>query len=76
VKSVPKTTDVVSLNPVHGEEYSIQHYVIKIVSDLRQVRGFFHGTTVSSTNRTNLIINIQQNCLQILQQKLYLGKNK
>ena len=28
------------LNPVHGEVYSIQHYVIKFVSDLRQVGGF------------------------------------
>jgi len=26
---------VVSLNPAHGEVYSIQHYVIKFVSDLR-----------------------------------------
>ena len=31
---------VVSSNPIHGELYSIQHYVIKIVSDLRQVGGF------------------------------------
>jgi hypothetical protein len=30
----------VSLNPVHGEMYSIQHYVIKLVSDLGQVCGF------------------------------------
>jgi hypothetical protein len=30
----------VSLNPVRGEVYSIQHYVIKFVSDLRQVGGF------------------------------------
>jgi hypothetical protein len=30
----------VSSNPVHGEVYSIQHYVIKFVSDLRQVDGF------------------------------------
>ena len=30
-------TNVVSSNPAHGELYSIQHYVIKIVSDLRQV---------------------------------------
>ena len=29
-----------SSNPVHGEVYSIQHYVIKFVSDLRQVSGF------------------------------------
>ena len=33
-------TKVVSLNPVYGEVYSIQHYVIKFVSDLRQVGGF------------------------------------
>ena len=29
-----------SLNPVHGEMYSLQHYVMKFVSDLRQVTGF------------------------------------
>ena len=29
-----------SLNLVHGEVYLIQHYVIKFVSDLRQVSGF------------------------------------
>jgi hypothetical protein len=40
VQSVPITTKVVSLNPAHGEVYSIQHYVIKFVSDLRQVSGF------------------------------------
>jgi hypothetical protein len=34
VQSVPIPTKVVSLNPVHGEVYSIQHYVIKFVSDL------------------------------------------
>ena len=27
--------------PVHGQVYSIQHFVIKFVSDLRQVGGFF-----------------------------------
>ena len=30
----------VSLNPVYGEVYLIQHYVIKFVSDLQQVSGF------------------------------------
>jgi hypothetical protein len=40
VQSVPITTKVVSLNPVHDEVYSIQHYVITYVSDLRQVCGF------------------------------------
>ena len=38
--TVPSTTKVVSSNHVHGEVYSIQHYVIKLVSDLRQVGGF------------------------------------
>ena len=40
VQSVPTTTKVVSLNPAHSEVYSIQHYVIKFVSDLRQFGGF------------------------------------
>jgi hypothetical protein len=42
VQSVPITTKVASLNPIHGKVYSIQHYmyVIKFVSDLRQVGGF------------------------------------
>jgi len=33
-------TKVMSSNPAHGEVYSIQHYVIKFVSDLRQVGGY------------------------------------
>jgi hypothetical protein len=40
VQSVPVTTNVVSSNPVHGKVYTIHHYVIKFVSDLRQVGGF------------------------------------
>ena len=40
VQSVPITTKVVSPNPVHGEVYSIQNYVIRFVSDFRQVGGF------------------------------------
>ena len=31
---------VVSSNSTHGEVYSIQHYVIKFVSDLWQICGF------------------------------------
>jgi hypothetical protein len=37
--SVHITTDV-SSNPSHGDVLSIQHYVLKFVSDLRQVGGF------------------------------------
>ena len=40
VQSEPITTKVVSSNSVQCEVYSIQHYVIKFVSDLRQVGGF------------------------------------
>jgi len=40
MQSVPITTNVVSSNSVHGGVYSIQHYVMKFVSDLRQVDGF------------------------------------
>jgi hypothetical protein len=47
MQSVPITTNVVNSNPVHGEVYSIQHYVIKFVSD------FSPGTPVFSTNETD-----------------------
>jgi hypothetical protein len=40
MQSVPITTKVVSFNPADDEVYSIQHYVIKFVSDLGQVNGF------------------------------------
>ena len=40
VRSVSITTKVMSSNPVQGEVYSMQHYVIKFVSDLRHVDGF------------------------------------
>ena len=39
-QSIPITTNFASLNP--AEVYSIQHYVIKLVSDLQQVGGFLH----------------------------------
>jgi hypothetical protein len=43
------TTKVVSSNPVHSEVDSIQHYVIKFVSD----RWFSLGTPVSPANKTD-----------------------
>jgi hypothetical protein len=53
VQSVPITNIVVTLNPAHGEVYSIQHYVIKFVSDMQQVGGFPPGYSVSSANKTD-----------------------
>jgi hypothetical protein len=49
--SITSVTKVVSSNPVHGEVYSIQHYMIKFVSETR--RWFSQGTSVSSTNKTD-----------------------
>jgi hypothetical protein len=37
---VPINTKVVSSNPADGEVYSMKHYVIKFISDLRQVGDF------------------------------------
>jgi hypothetical protein len=34
MQSVHITINIVSSNPAHGEWYSIQHHVIKFVSDL------------------------------------------
>ena len=39
MQSVPITTTVESSNPAYVEVYSITHYVINFVSDLRQVGG-------------------------------------
>jgi hypothetical protein len=50
---VPITTNIVSSNLDQGEVYSIQHYVIKFVSDLWQVGGFLLSSPVSSTNKTD-----------------------
>jgi len=38
MQTVPITTKVVSSNP--GDVHSVEQYVIKFVSDLRQVGGF------------------------------------
>ena len=46
VQSVPATTNTERLNLAHGEVYSIQHYVMKFVNDLRQGRWFSKGTLI------------------------------
>ena len=58
VLSVPITAKVVSSNPAHGEVYSIQHYVIKFVSDMRQVSGFFHHDT------TEILLKVMLNTVK------------
>ena len=60
MQSVSITTKVVSSNPVDDEVYSIQHYVIEFVSDLRQIGGFLRvlrflpPIKLTPTNKTPL----------------------
>jgi hypothetical protein len=46
-------TDSKILNPTHGEVHSIQHCVMKFVSDFAAGLWFSLGTLVSSTNKTD-----------------------
>ena len=50
---MPITTNVVNSNPAQGDVYSIQHYVIKFVSDFVAGRWLSPGPTVSPTIRTD-----------------------
>jgi hypothetical protein len=48
-------------NPVHGEMYSIQHYVIKLVSDLRQVGAFLRvHKTNGSKDDPNIVFTLKK----------------
>jgi hypothetical protein len=53
MQSVSITTNVVVSNRAHGEAYSIRHFVIKFVIDLRQIGVFFPRTPSSSTDKTH-----------------------
>ena len=56
-------TKVVRSNPAHFKVHSIQHYVIKFVSDLQQVGALIQVIQVSSTNKIDChyIIEISPN---------------
>ena len=63
VQSVSISTQVVSPNLVHGEMCQIQHYVIKFVSDLRQV---FTGYSTNKTNHhdiTEILLKVALNTI-------------
>ena len=62
--SVPITTNVVSSNPVHGEVYSIQHYVMKFASYLRKVGGFLSNKT-DHHDITELLLQVALNTITI-----------
>jgi hypothetical protein len=65
VSSVPIITNVVSSNPVHGEVYSIQYYVIKFVSDLRQVGGFLHKYNTDRHDITEILLEVALNTITL-----------
>jgi hypothetical protein len=54
IESMPKTANAASSIPARAEVYSIQFYVIKSVSNLWQVNGFFLVIPFSSINKTDI----------------------
>ena len=67
---IPITTKVVSLNPSDGKVSSIQLYVIKFVSYLRQVGGFlwvlqFPPPIKLTTTIAEILLNVTLNTLTL-----------
>ena len=63
---MPITTKDVSSNPVHGKVYSIEHYVIKCVSDLWQVDRFLWFSSTIKTDRhdmTEILLKVALNTI-------------
>ena len=66
MQSVPIIANVVNSNPAHGEVYSIQHYVIKFVSDLRQVSGFpGYSNKTDRHDLTELLLKVALNTIAL-----------
>jgi len=63
MQSVPITTKVVSLNPAHGEVYSIQLYVIKFVSELWQFSPVSY--TKKTDDITELLLKVELNTITL-----------
>jgi hypothetical protein len=61
VQSEPIISNVVSSNPAHDRVYSIQHFKIKFVSDLRQVGGFLHQYNY---NVTEILLKVALNTIK------------
>jgi hypothetical protein len=66
---MPIITKMVSLNPVHVEVYSMQHYVIKFVRDLRLVsqlfspgvHSFLHQSKFDSYDIAEILLKVALN---------------
>ena len=78
---MPITSKVASWNPADGEVYSIQHYVIKFVSDLRQVCRFLQvlqfplQIKLTATYLTEMLLKVALNTITLtltLQKCIYI----
>jgi hypothetical protein len=58
VQLMPITTKIVSSNPADGEVYLIQHYMKKIVSDLRQVNDFLRVVSSIKKIITEILLKV------------------
>jgi hypothetical protein len=68
---VPITSKITSWNPADGEVYSIQHYVIEFVSDLRQVCRFLQvlqfllQIKLTATYLTEILLKVALNTITV-----------
>ena len=71
MRSVSITSKVASWNPADGEVYSIQHYVIGLVSDLRQVCRFLQvlqfplQIKLTATYLTEILLKVTLNTITL-----------
>jgi len=81
VQSVPITSKVASWSPADGEIYSIKHYVIEFVSDLRQVCRFLQilqfplQIKLTATYLTEILLRVVLNTITLtlsLQKFIYI----
>ena len=71
MQSVSITTKILNLNSVHGEVYSIKHYVIKFLSDLRQVGAWFSPLNFLTTIK--VVSKLFYSCMK-LERREYFSK--
>ena len=65
MQSVPISTIAVSSNPIHGEVYLIQHYVIKCVSDLWHIGGFSSSNKTDRHDISEILLKVALNTINL-----------
>jgi hypothetical protein len=61
---VPIMPEVVSSNPAHGEMYTVQYNVIKLVSD-KQLGGFFGYSSFRHHDITEILLKVAINTTKL-----------